>query len=156
MSELREHQLRSYTQHQKGTSKLESPLDQFMVQWLLADQPRAEHDERIHQEDCQQIANQQEQILEIIQRSQMTKYPNPPTHKLTLQKFQEGMDDMESFLETFKIISQTAGWLKDLWPAYLSNSLSGASMVAALSLSALDQVDYQVVKDKLYQISNEA
>ena len=42
--------------------------------------------------------------------------------------------------------------------ASLQSSLLGAGMAAVLSLSAVDQVDYQVVKDNLlatYQISNE-
>ena len=40
----------------------------------------------------------------------MTEHPTPRTHKLTLQKFQEGVDDMGVFLETFEMIARRAGW----------------------------------------------
>ena len=88
----------------------------------------------------------------------MMEYPTPPIPNLTLPKFKEGVNHMKAFLETFEMTERTAGWQEELWPAYLRSSLSGAGMVAVSSLSAIDHMDYQVLKDNLlatYKISNE-
>ena len=88
----------------------------------------------------------------------MTKNLTPPTPNLTLQKFQEDVDDIGAFLETIEMTACRRHWQEELCVAYIRSSLSGAGMVEISSQSAVNQVDYQMLKHYLlatYQISNE-
>ena len=41
---------------------------------------------------------------------------------LSLQKFQEGTDDMGAFLDTFKATATAGKWPRDQWPLFLRGS----------------------------------
>ena len=82
----------------------------------------------------------------------------PRGPNLSLQKFQEGTDDMDTFLDTFEATVTAGRWPRDQWPLFLRGSLSGAGLKAVAEMTATRQADYDVVKNKLqreYHISTE-
>ena len=82
----------------------------------------------------------------------------PRGPNLSLQKFQEGTDDMGAFLDTSEATATAGRWPRDQWPLFLRGSLSGAGLTAVAAMKAARQADYDVVKDELlreYHISTE-
>ena len=95
----------------------------------------------------------------LIANQERTAAPPPPQpHPLSLQKFQEGIDDMGAFLETFEATATAVEWPRTQWSLYLRSSLAGQGITAVSLLGAEDQGRYEVVKQTLlstYHISAE-
>ena len=72
----------------------------------------------------------------------------PRGPNLSLQKFQEGTDDMGAFLDTFEATAMAGRWPMDQW-LFLRGSLSGAGLAAVATMTAARQADYSAVKDEL-------
>ena len=65
---------------------------------------------------------------------------------------------MAAFLYTFEATAMVSKWPIDLWLIHLLGSLSGAGLMAVSALSAVQQTDFQIVKQILlsvYEISTE-
>ena len=70
----------------------------------------------------------------------------------------EETDDMAAYLNTFEATAMVSEWPIDLCSIHLRGSLSGAGLMAVSALSAVQQTDFQIVKQTLlsvYQISTE-
>ena len=97
-------------------------------------------------------------LLEEVRRPQ-ERTPLPlPTPQLTVQKFNEGSDDMAAYLDTFEAAAALSEWPRPHWLIHLRGSLYGAELLAVSALPADQQADYQTVKRVLlsvYQISTE-
>ena len=97
-------------------------------------------------------------LLEEVRRPQERTPPPLPMPRLTVQKFNEGSDDMAAYLDTFEATAVVSEWLRPKWSIHLRSSLSGAGLLAVSGLPADQQTDYQTVKRVLlsvYQISTE-
>ena len=96
--------------------------------------------------------------LLIANQARVVALPPPQPPRLSLQKFQEGIDDIGAFLETFEATATAAEWPRAQWSLYLRSSLAGQGMTAVSMLGAEDQGQYEVVKQTLlftYHISAE-
>ena len=85
----------------------------------------------------QQQTEQDQRMSQIMAEmyGRMDLPPRPvdgPPHgpNLSLQKFQEGTDDMGAFLDTFKATVMAEWWPRDQWPLFLRGSLSEAGLTA--------------------------
>ena len=84
--------------------------------------------------------------------------PPPPAPRLHIQKICEETDDMAAYLNSFEATAMVSEWPIDLWSIHLRGSLSGAGLMAVSALSAVQQTDFQIVKQTLlsvHQISTE-
>ena len=152
------------------------PMDRFLTQMLHIDQMRTERDEkrqaaeqtRREEQDARMHQRQTEQDQRMAQimadmYGHMDRPPRPVDGppcgpNLSLQKFQEGTDDMGAFLDTFEATATAGRWPRDQWPLFLRGSLSGAGLTAVAAMTAARQADYDAVKDELlreYHISTE-
>ena len=111
--------------------------------------------------DHQRMAEQHDyfaRLLEEVLRPQERTPPPLHTPRLTVQKFNEGSDDMAAYLDTFEASAVVSEWPKPQWSIHLRGSLSGAGLLAVSALPADQQAEYQTVKRVLlsvYQISTE-
>ena len=65
---------------------------------------------------------------------------------------------MAAYSNTFEATAMVSEWPIELWSIHLRGSLSGAALMAVSALSAVQQADFQIVKQTLlyvYQISTE-
>ena len=90
-------------------------------------------------------------LLEGVQGARARTPPPPPVPRLHLQKFIEETDNMSVYLDMFEAIAYASEWPVELWSIHLRGSLSGAGLLAVSALSAVQQVDYQMVKSTLWQ-----
>ena len=82
----------------------------------------------------------------------------PSKPRLSLQKFVEGEDDMEAYLQMFEATATAGSCPPAQQCVYLRSALSGQGLVAMASLVASEQIDCEVVKRTLlrtYHISSE-
>ena len=119
------------------------------------------HEDRQQREqERQEYREQQDRMLQLLIANQArvaAPLPLQPS-RLSLQKFQEGTDDMGAFLETFGGTAAAVEWPRAQWSLYLRSSLAGQGMTAVSMLGAEDQGRYEVVKQTLlstYHISAE-
>ena len=75
--------------------------------------------------------------------------PPPPAPRHTLQKSNEGVDDMGAYLDMFEATARAAHWPNDQWAMFLQSALSGASLTAVATMPADQQLDYPAVKEVL-------
>ena len=148
-----------------GTPLSVQILDRFMVQWITMDQQKTEREGEQRHEDRQQreqerqeYREQQDRMLQLLiaNQARVAAPPPPQPSRLSLQKFQEGIDDMGAFLETFEATATAAEWPRAQWSLYLRSSLAGQDMTEVSMLGAEDQGRYEVVKQTLlstYHIS---
>ena len=64
---------------------------------------------------------------------------------------------MAAYLNTFEATAMVSEWSIELWSIHLRGSLSGAGLMAVSALTAVQQTDFQIVKQTLlsvYQISS--
>ena len=64
---------------------------------------------------------------------------------------------MAAYLNTFEATATVSEWSIELWSIHLRGSLSGAGLMAVSALTAVQQTDFQIVKQTLlsvYQISS--
>ena len=116
------------------------PMDRFLTQMLHIDQMRTERDEKRQAEeqtrqekrDARILQRQTEQdqrmaqiMAEVYGRMGRPVDGPPRGPNLSLQKFQEGTDDMGAFLDTFETTATAGRWPRDQWPLFLRGSLSG-------------------------------
>ena len=97
-------------------------------------------------------------LLEEVRRPQEQTPPLLHTPRLTVQKFNEGSDDMEAYLDAFEATAVVSEWPRPHWSIHLRGSLSGAGLLAVSALPVDKQADYQTVKRVLlsvYLISTE-
>ena len=78
-------------------------------------------------------------LLEEVRRPQERK--PLPMPRLTVQKFNEGSDDMAAYLDTFEATAVVSEWLRPQWWIHLRGSLSGAGLLAVSALPADQQAD---------------
>ena len=153
--------LRSQVQPPALEESNNDPLERLMTRWLEADERRMQREDQRREEDRRLQAQQQERWAQLLTEARRPAIVEPPPNipKLTLQKFQEGVDDMSSFLKTFEVAARAGRWPEEQWSLYLRTSLSGAGMTAVSALSAEQQENYEEVKQTLlstYQVSTEA
>ena len=134
------------------------------------EEERLEKNDSARKKEKQQIAEQREldhqrmaeqhdyfaRLLEEVRRPQ--EWTPPTTPRLTIQKFNEGSDDMAAYLDTFEATAVVSEWLRPQWLIHLQGSLSGAGLLAVSALPVDQQAKYQTVKRVLllvYQISSE-
>ena len=134
------------------------PLERFMTRWLEADGRRMQREDQRQEKDRRLQAQQQERWAQLLIEAWRPAIVDPPSNipKLTLQKFQEGVDDMSSLLKTFEVAARAGRWPEGQWSLYLRTSLSGAGMTAVSALSG--EQNYEEVKQTLpstYQVSTE-
>ena len=135
-------------------------LERFMTWWLEADGRRMQGEDQKQEEDRRHQAQQQECWAQLLTEARKPALVDLPSNipKLTLQKFQEGVDDMSSFLKIFEVAVRAGRWLDGQWSVYLRTSLSGARMTAVSAISVEQQNNYEEVKQTLlsiYQMSTE-
>ena len=154
-------------------------MEDFLKQMVAIEQSRVDReDKRVEKEaiarkqDKAQMAEQREtdkrmmaeqhdrfmQLLQEVQIPHERNPPPPPAPRLHIQKFCEETDDMAAYLNSFEATAMVSEWPIDLWSIHLRESLSGAGLMAASALSAVQQTDFQIVKQTLlsvYQISTE-
>ena len=70
------------------------------------------------------------------------------TPRMTLHKFQEGVDDMGTFMDTFEATARAGRWPQEQWTIFLRSSLSGAGLTAVAAMAADQQADYRAVKEE--------
>ena len=136
------------------------------------EEKRLEKEDSARKKEKQQIAEQRElvhqrmaeqhyyfaRLLEEVRRPQERTPPPLHTPLLTVQKFNEGSDDMAAYLDTFEATAVVSEWPRPHWSIHLRGSLSGAGLLAVSALPADQQADYLTVKRVLlsvYQISTE-
>ena len=111
--------------------------------------------------DHQRMAEQHDyfaRLLEEVRRPQERTPPPVPMPRLTVQKFNEGSDDMAAYLDTFEATAVVSQWARQHWSIHLRGSMSGAGLLAISALPADQHADYQTIKRVLlsvYQISTE-
>ena len=90
------------------------PLEHRMTRWLEADGRRMQREDQRREEDLRLQAQQQERWAQLPTEARRPAIVEPPPNipKLTLQKFQEGVDDMSSFLKTFEVAARAGRWPK--------------------------------------------
>ena len=135
--------------NQEGRS--ESSIDRFMTQWIQMDQARTERETQRREEDQQRMMEQQERMFQLMATAPrpVVAEPPPPAPRLTLQKFNEGVDDMGAYLEMFEATARAAHWPNDQWAMFLRSALSGAGLTAVAAMPADQQLDYPAVKEVL-------
>ena len=137
------------------------PMDRFLTQWMQIDQLRAKRDEQEREAERNRQAEQQERLIQMLAEArQSPPVTEPPlcTPRLTLHKFQEGVDEMGAFLDTFEATARVGGWPREQWTIFLRSSLSGAGLTAVASMAADQQADYNAVRAELlreYHITTE-
>ena len=135
--------LRSYTPAER---EKEDKMNEFFIQMAAIEQSRFEREEkRLEKEDSgrkkekQQIAEQREldhqrmaeqhdyfaRLLEEVRRHQERTPPPLPTPRLTVQKFNEGSDDMAAYLDTFEATAVVSEWLRPQWSIHLRGWVAG-------------------------------
>ena len=130
-----------------GTPLSEQMLDRFMVQWITMDQQKTEKEEQQRHEDSQQREQErqeyrkQDPMLQLLIANQARAAASPPPQppRLSLQKFQEDMDDTGAFLETFEATAIAVEWPRAQWSLYLRSFQAGLGMTAVSMLGAEDQ-----------------
>ena len=136
-------------------------LDRFMDRWIEMEQDKAQRIERQREEDQRNSIEQQDRWIRALTTATRSPIPIPAAvllPRLTIPKFQEGVDDMGAFLEMFEVTAQAGVWPAAQWAVYLRSSLSGAGLSAITMLDATDQANYEVVKKVLlatYQVISE-
>ena len=83
---------------------------------------------------------------------------HPHHHHVCISKNVARKQTTWQLLNTFEATAMVSEWPIDLWSIHLRGSLSGAGLMAVSALSAVQQTDFQIVKQKLlsvYQISTE-
>ena len=159
--EQRRKTLRSYISSEEPRTK--DTMEDFLKQMVAIEQSRVDReDKRVEKEaiarkhDKAQIAEQREtdkrmmaeqhdrfmQLLQEVQIPHERNLPLPPAPRLHIQKFCEETNDMAANLNTFE-------WPIDLWSIHFKRSLSGAGLMAVSALSAVQQTDFQIVKQTL-------
>ena len=135
--------------NQEGRS--ESSMDRFMTQWIQMDQARTERVTQRREEGQQRMMEQQERMFQLLATAPrpVVAKPPPPAPRLTLQKFNEGVDDMGAYLEMFEATVRAAHWPNDQWAMFLRSALSGAGLTAVAAMLADQQLDYPAVKEVL-------
>ena len=108
------------------------------------DQQKIEREEEQGHEDRQQREQERQEYREqhdpmlqllIANQARAAAPPPPQPPRLSLQKFQEGTDDMGAFLETFEATPTAVEWQRAQWSLYLRSSLAGQGMTAVFMLS---------------------
>ena len=92
--------------------------------------------------DHQRMAEQHDyfaRLLEEVRRPQERTPPPLHTPRLTVQKFNEGSDDMAAYLDTFVATAVVSEWPRPHWSIHLRGSLSGAGLLAVSALPADQQ-----------------
>ena len=127
--------------NQEGRS--ESSMDRFMTQWIQMDHARTERETQRLEEYQQRMMEQQERMFQLmaIAPRPVVAEPPQPVPRLTLQKFNEGVDDMGAHFEMFEATARAAHWPNDQWAMFLLSALSGAG------LTADQQLDYPAIKE---------
>ena len=148
MSHDRLKTLRNYTPAER---EKEDTMNEFFIQMAVIEQSRFEREEkRLEKDDSarkkekQQIAEQREldhqrmaeqhdyfaRLLEEVRRPQEQTPPPLHTPRLTVQKFNEGSDDMAAYLDAFEATAVVSEWPRPHWLIHLRGSLSGAGLLA--------------------------
>ena len=103
--------------------------------------------------DKRMMAEQHDRFMQLLQEVQIPHERNPPpAPRLHIQKFCEETDDMAAYLNTFEDTAMVSEWPLDLWLIHLRGSLSGAGLMAVSALSAVQQTDFQMVKQTLLSV----
>ena len=142
------------------TPEREVKLDRFMERWAELDKERAERKEaRTERKEARRATDRQQAVKQQggwIQALTDARRPTviPPVTalrpRLTLQKFVEGVDHMDAYLDTFEVTACAGEWPREQWCVYLRSSLSGQGLSAVASLPAADQAYYSMVKQTLH------
>ena len=175
--EQRRKTLRSYISLEEPRTK--DTMEDFLKQMVAIEQSRVDRDDkRVEKEaitrkqdkaqmaeqretDKQMMAEQHDRFMQLLQEVQIPherNLPTPTTPRLHIQKFCEESDDMAAYLNIFEATAMVSEWPIDLWSIHLRGSLSGAGLMAVSTLSAVQQTDFQIVKQtvlSVYQISTE-
>ena len=154
-------------------------MEGFLIQMVAIEQNRVDReDKRVEKEtiarkqdkaqmaeqretDKRMMAEQHDRFMQLLQEVQIPHERNPPplpAPRLHIQKFCEETDDMAAYLNTFEATPMVSEWPIDLWSIHLRGSLSGAGLTAVSAFLAVQQTDFQIVKQTLlsvYQISTE-
>ncbi len=120
--------------NQEGRS--ESSMDRFMTQWIQMDQARTERETQRWEEDQQRMMEQQERMFQLLATAPRPVVAKPPlpAPRLTLQKFNEGVDNMGAYLEMFEAAVRAAHWPNDQWAMFLQSALSGGGLTAVAAM----------------------
>ena len=175
--EQRRKTLRRYISLEEPRTK--DTMEDFLKQMVAIEQSRVDReDKRVEKEanarkqDKAQMAEQREtdkrmmaeqhdrfmQLLQEVQIPHERNPPPPPAPRLHIKKICEKTDDMVAYVNTFEATAMVTEWPIDLWSIHLRGLLSGAGLMAVSALSAVQQTDFQIVKQALlsvYQISTE-
>ena len=175
--EQRRKTLRSYLSSDEPRTK--DTMEEFLKQMVAIEQSRVDReDKRVdneaiarkkdkaqtaeqHETDKRMLAEQHDRFMQLLQEVLIPHERNPPplpAPRLHIQKFCEETDDMAAYLNTFEATAMVSEWPIELWSIHLRGSLSGASLMAVSAPSAVQQADFQIVKQTLlsiYQISTE-
>lgn len=116
-------------------------------------QRREEERDREHRRE-----EQMHRLMEKFSTSETRDDSSFKRPKPQLGKFQEGVDDVESYLSCFEGAATAAGWPKEIWGAQLVGLLAGDGQRAVKVLTQKQKEDYQKVKATLldaYQVAPE-
>ena len=173
--EQRRKTLRSYISSEEPRTK--DTMEDFLKQMLPIEQNQVDREDKpLEKEAIKQNEAQMEeqretdkrmmaelhdwfmQLLQEVQIPHERNSPPTPLPCLHIQKICEETDDMTAYLNTFEATAMVSEWSIELWSIHLRGSLSGAGLMAVSALTAVQQTDFQIVKQTLlsvYQISSE-
>ena len=66
-----------------------------------------------------------------------------------LPPFQDGKDDLNSYLQRFERFARTSGWVKDQWAPALSTLLSGKALEVYSQMSVAAATDYRQLREAI-------
>ena len=115
------------------------------------EEERAEREAQQREEERRFAAEQQQCWIDALQIAR----PPPPVAgppRLSVQNFNEEMDDMAAYLDTFEAVATASEWPKIQWSIHLRGSLSGAGLLAISTRNAVQQADFQIVKKTLLSV----
>lgn len=128
---------------------------------LAAEATEAERQERL---DIEKMRHEERKIELHLKsasgtdRSEKTKSQAIPRNYPKLPVFKENTDSMDSFLCRFEAHAKAMSWPSKDWPILLSAILDGAALSVFHSLSAIGEVQYEILKESLlrkYQCTTE-
>ena len=90
--------------------------------------------------DHQRRAEQHDYLARLLEEYGDLRNGPQPTPRLTIQKFNEGSDDMAAYLDTFEATAVVSEWLRPQWSIHLRGSLSGAGLLAVSALLAISRL----------------
>ena len=115
---------RTHGTNPKASTAAMDPMDRFLTQWMQMDHLRAKRDEQEREAERNRQAEQQERLIQaqaeqqerMIQMLAEARRPPPVTEpplctpRLTLHKFQEGVNNIGAFLDTFEVTARVGEW----------------------------------------------